>query len=223
MRTRDSGFYSSSLEMLLDTMCNMLGGVVFIALMVALVMHDAPPATQENYRKNAIDLTNELAAVNASNAVVQAELNAILLRLQDPHQHFRTNQMTLPNLSATAKHPWPVIVRYGALYPMDFMPAVRGGVPAHNERTIQRTEYAEPKEGPGEEGDAGVTQMILAFRMSAQTNYYFEFYVYDDSFDAFVRARETAARLGFQYGWEPLATNELLKLSRQAQQILPQN
>ena len=48
MRNRSSaGFYSSSLEMLLDTMCNMLGGVVFIALMVALVMHDAPPATQD--------------------------------------------------------------------------------------------------------------------------------------------------------------------------------
>ena len=31
------GFYSNSLEMLLDTMCNMLGAIVFIALMVALL------------------------------------------------------------------------------------------------------------------------------------------------------------------------------------------
>lgn len=223
MKNKASGFYSSSLEMLLDTMCNVLGGVVFIALMVVLVMHDAPPATQEDYRQNAAQLTNELASVTASNAVIQAELQAALLRLQDPRRHFRTNQMRLPNLSHTGKHPWPVIVRYDTLYPMDYMPAVPAGVVVHNDRTILRSEYAEPKVGQGEDPGAGVSQMVEAFKTSARTNYYFEFYVYEDSFDAFVRARETAARLGFQYGWEPLPANQLLRLSRQAEQVLPQN
>ena len=223
MKNKSSGFYASSLEMLLDTMCNMLGGVVFIALMVAMVMHDAPPTAQEDYRKNAIHLTNELAAVTVSNAAVELELQATLQRLQDPHQRFRTNQMRLPNLSNTELRPWPVIIRYDKLYPMDVMPAVRGGVPAHNDRSISRTEYAEPKPGQGEEPDAGVGGMVEAFTASARSNYYFEFYVYEDSFDAFVRAREAAARLGFQYGWEPLPANRLLRLSRQAEHVLPQN
>jgi hypothetical protein len=46
--------------------------------------------------------------------------------------------------------------------------------------------------------------MAQAFKDSGQTNFYFAFWVYDDSFEAFMRAREAAARLGFQYGWEPL-------------------
>jgi hypothetical protein len=223
MKNKHSGFYSSSLEMLLDTMCNMLGGVVFIALMVAMVMHDAPPTAQEDYRKNAILLTNELAAVTVSNAAVEVELDATLQRLQDPRQRFRTNEMRLPNLSTTARRPWPVIIRYDKLYPMDFMPTVRGGAPAHNDRTISRSEYAVPKVGQGDEPDAGVAQMVAAFKASASTNYYFEFYVYEDSFVAFVRAREAAARLGFQYGWEPLPATRLLRLSRQAERVLPQN
>jgi hypothetical protein len=209
--------------MLLDTMCNMLGGVVFIALMVAMIMHDAPPATRENYRENALELTNELMAVTASNVVIKAELLATALRLQDPRRHFHTNDMTLPNLSNTAKHAWPVILRYGGLFPMDIMPSVRGGVPVHNDRTVLRTEFAEPKEGQGADPDAAVAEMVAAFKTSARTNYYFEFYVYQDSFGAFVRARDAAARLGFQYGWEPLPANQLLKLSRQAEQVLPQN
>jgi hypothetical protein len=223
MKNKSSGFYSSSLEMLLDTMCNMLGGVVFIALMVAMVMHDAPPTAQEDYRQNAIRLTNELAAVTASNAVVETELQATMRRLQDPHQLFRTNKMRLPNLSATARRPWPVIVRYDKLYPMDFMPAVGGGALEHNDRSILRSDYAEAKPGQGDEPEAGVAQMVDAFKTSAKTNYYFEFYVYEDSFDAFVRAREAAARLGFQYGWEPLPSNRMLRLSRQAERVLPQN
>jgi hypothetical protein len=223
MKHKAAGFYSNSLEMLLDTMCNVLGGVVFIALMVAMVMHDAPPTAQEDYRKNAGALSNELATVLVSNATVQAELQTISLRLQDPHQHFRTNEMRLPNLSNTTRHPWPVIIRYNTLYPMDFMPTMPGGAPVRNDRTISRTEFAEPKTGQGENPETGVEQMAGAFQTSGHTNYYFEFYVYADSFDAFVRARETAARLGFQYGWEPLPQNELLRLSRQAEQFLPQN
>jgi hypothetical protein len=220
---KPSGFYSSSLEMLLDTMCNMLGGVVFISLMVAMVMHDAPPVAREDYRQNAIQFTNELAAVTVSNTAVEAELQATARRLQDPHQHFRTNQMRLPNLSHTDRRPWPVSIRYDKLYPVDLMPAVRGGAPVRNDQAIARSEFAEPIAGRGEAPDAGIARMIAAFQTSGGTNYYFEFYVYEDSFGAFVRARDAAAGLGFQYGWEPLPANRKLRLSREAERVLPQN
>ncbi len=35
MRKKASGFYADSLEMLLDTMCNVLGGILFITLTLA--------------------------------------------------------------------------------------------------------------------------------------------------------------------------------------------
>jgi hypothetical protein len=65
--------------------------------------------------------------------------------------------------------------------------------------------------------------MVQAFKDNAKTNYYFAFWVYNDSFDAFIRARETVTKLGFQYGWNPLPQNQRLQLSRQGEHILPQN
>ena len=86
-----------------------------------------------------------------------------------------------------------------------------------------RTFMVEPRRGQGEEPESGVTQMAQAFKASGKTNFYFAFWVYDDSFDAFTRARETAVNLGFQYGWNPLPENQRLQLSRQGEHILPQN
>jgi hypothetical protein len=223
MKNKAAGFYADSLEMMLDTMCNMLGGVVFIALMVAMMIHDAPPTAQEEYHQNAVLLTNQLAAVTASNAVVEADLQATLQRLQDPRHIFRTNEMRLPILSTTSKLRWPVIIRYNKLYPMQLMPPVRGAASVQNNRTIVRSEHVEPKPGEGDDPSAGVNQMIANFKASANTNYYFQFYVYEDSFDAFVRAREAASRLDFQYGWKPLPANQVLRASRQGESVLPQN
>jgi hypothetical protein len=106
---------------------------------------------------------------------------------------------------------------------MKLMPAVRGAASVPNNRTIVRSQYVEPKAGEGDDPAAGVNQMIENFKTSANTNYFFQFYVYEDSFDAFVRAREVAARLNFQYGWKPLPANQLLRASRQADSVLPQN
>jgi hypothetical protein len=47
--------------------------------------------------------------------------------------------------------------------------------------------------------------------------------VYDDSFETYMRARDTAANLGFQYGWDPLPHHARLRLAPQGEQILPQN
>jgi hypothetical protein len=65
--------------------------------------------------------------------------------------------------------------------------------------------------------------MAQAFKAGAKTNFYFAFLVYDDSFDAFARARETAVSLGFQYGWNPLPGNQRLKIGGAGPPILPQH
>jgi hypothetical protein len=210
--------------MLLDTMCNMLGAIVFIALMVALVAQDSPPPPPAYYQAQTAQLSNDLAAVTVSNSMAESELQRTLLRLQDPHLHPATNLMRLPNISNTSKPSWPVIIRYGRLYPLDLLSTNGRVAQLPNNRTLSRqARYVEPRPGLGDEPEKGVAEMAQAFKDSGQTNFYFAFWVYDDSFNAFIRAREAAARLGFQYGWEPLPQNERLQLGPQGEHVLPQN
>jgi hypothetical protein len=219
-----SGFYASSLEMLLDTMCNMLGAVVFIALMVALVAQDSPAPQPAYYQEQAAQLSNVLAAITASNSAATAELEQTLLRLQDPRLHPATNLMRLPNISETGKHSWPVIVRYGRLYPLNELSTDGRGTVLRNNRTLSRQAmYVEARPGLGEEPEQAVAGMAQAFNASGKTNFYFTFWVFDDSFAAFTTARETAARLGFQYGWEPLPQDQRLQLGTQGERVRPQN
>lgn len=226
MRNKPVGFYGSSLEMLLDTMCSMLGGVVFIALTVALFAQYTTAHSPAQYHEQAARLSNDLASVTASNAAVESELQAALLRLQDPHLRPQTNLMRLPNLANSTKQPWMVIMQYGKIYPLDVLSSDGRGVPLPNNQAVlrqPRSNMVEPRPEQGDEPESGVTQMVQAFQANAKTNFYFAFWVYDDSFDAFIRARETAVKLGFQYGWNPLPEHERLQLGRQGEHILPQN
>jgi hypothetical protein len=226
MKTKSVGFYASSLEMLLDTMCSMLGGVVFIALTVALFAQYSTTHTPEQYREQTAQLSSELAAVAATNLTVESELRATLQRLQDPHQQPHTNLMRLPNLVNTTKQPWTVIMKYGKLYPVNVLSSDDNGSVTPNSAGVlrqPRSNIVEPRPGLGDDPEFGVTNMVQAFQANAKTNYYFAFWVYNDSFDAFIRARETAMKLGFQYGWNPLPENQRLQLSRQGEHILPQN
>ncbi len=218
------GFYANSLEMLLDTMCNMLGGIIFIALMVALVAQDTPAPPPAYYQEQAAQLSNDLAAISVSNTMVEADLQRTLLRLQNPHLHPATNLMRLPGVSHTSKQPWMVIVRYGKLYPLDVLSTDGRGLPLRNNRTLIRQErFVEPQPGLGDEPDQGVSEMAQAFKASGKTNFYFAFWVYDDSFEAYMRAREAAMRLGFEYGWMPLPRNERLRLGAEGEHVPPQN
>jgi hypothetical protein len=210
--------------MLLDTMCNMLGGIVFIALMVALVAQDSPSPPVTFYQEQSALLSNDLASISRSNSLAEAQIQNTLLRLQDPRLHPATNQMRLPNISHTSKLPWTVIMRYGTLYPLDVLSTDGRGLPLQNSRTLSRqARFVEPRPGLGDEPDHGVAGMAQAFKAAGATNYYFAFWVYDDSFQAFLRARETAARLGFQYGWMPLPRNPRLQLGPQGESVPPQD
>ena len=228
-----SGFYADSLEMLLDTMCNVLGGVVFITLTLALLVRSSPAPAAAPSPEQAAELANELSAATSSNAWLKTELE----RLQDAHQQLQTNHMRLPNTTETTKQPWPVIVRYGRLYPLSLLsspnpnlnpPSTRDGI-IQNTRSIEwqrlrgQGDFVEPRWGQGDEPESGVTDMVQAFRTHSRTNFYFAFSVYEDSFDAFNRAKEAAVSLGFQYGWQPLIRNTRLSLGPSPEKIPPQN
>jgi hypothetical protein len=227
MRNKSAaGFYSSSLEMLLDTMCNMLGGVVFIALMVAVVARDSTTHRPSQFRGQAVQLSNDLATITASNNLVEAEMHALLLRLQDPHQRPQTNVMRLPDLGHTGKQPWLVILQRGKVYPLDVFSSGTPPAPILNDKDVlyqRQTGYIETRAEAGRNPEDAVTDMVQAFKDNHETNYYFAFWVYADSFDAFVRARDTVTKLGFQYGWNPLPSYQRLKAGRQGERVQPQN
>jgi hypothetical protein len=117
-----------------------------------------------------------------------------------------------------------VIAQYGKLYPLDLLLTNGNGTLIPNTRTLARqAHFVEARPDLGEEAEQGITEMAKSFNDTGKTNVYFAFWVYDDSFGAFVRAREAAARLGFQYGWEPLPHNERLQIGPQGEHVLPQN
>jgi len=211
-----SGFYADSLEMLLDTMCNVLGGIVFITLALAVLTRASPNLPPDYYEKQGAQLTNALAAAASSNAWVEAELEHTLQRLQDPRPGSSTNHMSLPHETTTTKTPWQVIVRYGRIYPLySYSASARDGK-GQNAQTVEWRQapgpslVVEPRPGQGQDPESGVESMVSAFQSVAKTNYQFVFWVYEDSFAAFDRAKETAASLGFQYGWNPVASNTII-------------
>ncbi|HWX21839.1 MAG TPA: hypothetical protein VN578_18205 [Candidatus Binatia bacterium] len=227
-----SGFYADSLEMLLDTMCNILGGVVFITLTLAVLVRNSPSKTPAQKEQQAAELTNQLTAVTRSNALTEAEIAMTVQHLQDSRPSAQTNFMHLPVEHETGKQSWMVIVSQGKLYPVQsFSPTARDNK-TKNTRTIdwqslgRGTEEATPKQGQGIEPESGVAEMVQTFRKNSKTNFYFAFLVKADSFAAFNRAKETAGTLGFQFGWDPFAIDEPIRLglSRgEGQRILPQN
>ena len=64
--------------MLLDTMCNVLGGIIFLALTLSLMVGATPRSATDSYQEQAQQLTNEIDGVVAFNAVVQAEIQITL-------------------------------------------------------------------------------------------------------------------------------------------------
>ena len=205
-------------------MCNMLGAVVFIALLVAICGRDVTAPTPADYAGQTRQLSNDLAAVVASNSVVESQIQGTLQRLQEPPPQSQTVAMHLPNLAAgTTKDPWSVIVQYEKLYPLMVLSSGgRGGVVsnANTQAVLFQGRNITARRDQGDLPESSVARMVQAFKASSKTNFYFVFFVYGDSFDAFTRARQTAMSLGFQCGWEPVVGQ---LQSGHAPRIQPQN
>ena len=103
------------------------------------------------------------------------------------------------------------------MYPVNRLaPESRTGL-AHNERTLSwlRSEV-KPIPGQGDDPVRGVEKIIQSFRANSKTNFYLDFYVYEDSFDTFNQAKETAVKMGFQYNWQPQPLNARIFVERSA-------
>jgi hypothetical protein len=145
-----SGFYADSLEMLLDTMCNILGGVVFITLTLTVLVRNAPSRTTPETPQQAEARANQLTTVNGSNALVEAQIALVVQHLQEDHPQAQTNLMRLPLQSQTGKGRWPIIVSRGRLYPLQFFSRAARDSKTKNTRMLEeepRKRGPEPSRG----------------------------------------------------------------------------
>jgi hypothetical protein len=291
----------TSLEMLLDTMCNAFGGIILIALLITLIAREMrrteideesltrsrgmvawrlaqaerdlaaarvyredlvrrrnDPEIAERYalveqrqqlRRRIQGLADETsageAALTAEAANAASNLNQLLETLLIEHDALhrewieeqnrhgglqaaisnlqtivasaetqlrnaarsRTRQFRLPREHSTLKRPWHIIVRFGRLYPVNFM--VRG-TRERNTATIHwrpgpdDEEVAQPIPGRGLDPGTPGGALTVALTGLSSDDYYLVYNVYADSFGAFVKARDGPLEQGFEMGWVPL-------------------
>jgi hypothetical protein len=147
-----------------------------------------------------LEIKNSLAAAEENIkrlkqrlADMEGQVTAKLNELQRP--------LRLPREHETGKRVIYVIARYGRIY------LCRNSDLSRNETDINWTssldsEKAEPIRGKGI--DPGLNPGGLKFFLNNQSRdtIYMVFCVFEDSFPAFIRAKQIAVDSGFTYGWE---------------------
>jgi hypothetical protein len=121
----------------------------------------------------------------------------IAVKLNDLQRPLR-----LPREHDTGKRIIYVIARYGHIYPC------RNSDLSRNESDIVWTskldsEIAEPIQGKGFDPVAYPQGVEAYFNSQSKDTVYMAFCVFQDSFPAFIRARQLAIASGITYGWEP--------------------
>ena len=116
-------------------------------------------------------------------------------------------QLRLPKEHETGKRVIYVIARYGRIY------TCRNSDLSRNETDIEWTstlssEIAEPKKGKGIDPVGNAAGLRTYFRIQTETSVYVAFCVFEDSFPAFIRAKQLATESGLAYGWEPFKLSD---------------
>jgi hypothetical protein len=178
---------------------------------------DATSAADPSERLKVIEA--QLAAAQARKAEVQNRLAAAqenTKRLQQRRAGLEQQvvakfnelqrPLRLPKEYQTGKRVIYCIARYGRIYPC------RNADLSRNETDLEwkshgDDETAEPIRGKGiDPGNARELQSY--FDSQSRDEIYAAFCVFEDSFPAFIRARQLAAASGFAYGWEPFRLQE---------------
>jgi hypothetical protein len=165
-------------------------------------------------------LNSELASVQvrkleATNSLAAAEENTSRLkqRLADMERQATEKldelqrPLRLPKEHETGKRVIYVIARYGRVY------LCRNYDLSRNETDIDWTktltsETAAPKRGMGIDPAANAAGLANFFKNMSDDSVYIAFCVYEDSFPAFIKAKELAVAGGLAYGWEPFLISD---------------
>ena len=153
-----------------------------------------------------LDAKNSLAAAEENTkrlkqrlADMERQVTAKLDELQRP--------LRLPKEHETGKRVIYIIVRYGHIY------LCRNLDLSRNETDIDWTttltgETAEPRRGMGIDPKGSTAGLINFFKNMSDDSVYVAFCVYEDSFPAFIRAKQLASDSGLAYGWEPFQISD---------------
>ena len=160
-------------------------------------------------------LNAELTAAQARKLGVQNSLSAVDENIKRIKQRLAdlARQMTaklsdlqrplrLPKEHETGKRVIYFIARYGHIYPC------RDADLSRNERDISWTSkldsaIAEPIPGKGLDPVVNPRGLETYFNNKSRDTVYVVFCVFEDSFPAFIRAKQLAVARGVAYGWEP--------------------
>jgi hypothetical protein len=116
-------------------------------------------------------------------------------------------QLRLPKEHETSKRVIYVIARYGRIY------TCRNSDLSRNDSDIDWTstltsQTAEPKVGRGIDPVSNAASLKAYFRNVSENSVYVAFCVFEDSFPAFIRARQAATESGLTYGWDPFQLSD---------------
>jgi hypothetical protein len=111
-------------------------------------------------------------------------------------------QLRLPREHDTGKRITYLIARYGHIYPCRNVDLSRNEVDI-SWSTKFDGEIAEPIRGKGIDPIANARALEAYFSGQPKDNVYVVFCVFEDSFPAFIRARQLGVDGGITYGWEP--------------------
>lgn len=254
---------TDSMQLLVDTICNLFGSIVIISLLMAVIAKDVPPDASANasadlqrqiqqaqsqldesrhfqstvqpsaedaQRLALADRINELKTIVASNLTLiqtnathtnvnappvpienllqeksklESQLAALTNQLGQLKQA-NTRQLRLPRERATGKKTCYFICRFGKIYPVHVMLNDRREL---NTQTLdwRRTpegEIATPKRELGYDPATGLAAFTRLFNEIPAQTYSVHFLVYDDSFPAFLTARQIPLARNFDTGWE---------------------
>jgi hypothetical protein len=116
-------------------------------------------------------------------------------------------QLRLPKEHETSKRVIYVIARHGRIY------TCRNADLSRNETDIDWTstltsEVAQPIAGKGIDPAANAAGLKAYFRNLSENSVYVAFCVFEDSFPAFIRAKQVATESGLTYGWDPFQLSD---------------
>ena len=254
---------TDSLQLLVDTICNLFGSIVIISLLMAVIAKDVPPdaspkasadlqrqiqqaqseldesrrfrstiqPTADDAQRLALaDRIDQLKTVVSSNLTLiqstAANTNAITAQIPienllkeksaletqlaavtnqlDRLKQANTRQLRLPRERATGKKTYYFICRFGKIYPVHVMLNDRREL---NTQTLdwRRTpdgEIATPKRELGYDPATGLAAFTRLFNEIPAQTFSIHFLVYNDSFPAFLTARQIPLARNFDTGWE---------------------
>ncbi len=165
-------------------------------------------------------LNAQLAAAKARQLERQNSLNAAVENVKRLKQRLEAlnrqvtvkynesvRSLRLPKEYQTGKRVIYIIARYDRIYPC------RNSDMSRNETSITwssdlASETAEPIPGKGIDPNIGAHGLENYFNSQTKDAVYVVFCVFEDSFPAFIRAKQLAVASGLAYGWEPFRNQD---------------